>query len=70
MGDDVRRWEEGKCIVFDDTLAHEVWNRTDEERLVVVVDLRPPDLSGLERDALEAIKYAASCGNARNLPQK
>ena len=36
VGDDVHRWKEGKCIVFDDTLEHEIWNRTDEERLVLL----------------------------------
>jgi hypothetical protein len=53
--DEARHWEEGKCIVFDDTFEHEVWNRTDEERLVLLVDLWHPDLSAEERDSLDAI---------------
>jgi aspartyl/asparaginyl beta-hydroxylase (cupin superfamily) len=55
VGHEVHRWEEGKCIVFDDTFEHEVWNRTNEERLVLLLDLWHPDLTRLERDALEAI---------------
>jgi len=35
-------WECGKSIVFDDSYDHEVWNNTDEERVVLFVDfLRP-----------------------------
>jgi aspartate beta-hydroxylase len=55
--DTIRQWEEGKCIVFDDTYEHEVWNRTEEDRIVLLVDLWHPDLTDLERDALEAINW-------------
>jgi aspartate beta-hydroxylase len=57
VGDEVRHWEEGRCIVFDDTFEHEVWNRTDQERLVLLVDLWHPHLSSLEREGLEAINW-------------
>ena len=57
VGDEVRRWEEGKCMVFDDTFEHEVWNRTDQERLVLLIDLWHPDLTEPERDALDAINW-------------
>lgn len=35
-------WEEGKVIVFDDTYQHEVWNDTDEERVVLLIHVRRP----------------------------
>ena len=38
IGDQVRAWEEGKCLVFDDAYEHEVWNRTEEERVLLLVD--------------------------------
>lgn len=57
VGGEVHHWEEGKCIVFDDTFEHEVWNRTDEERLVLLVDLWHPGLSALERDALDTVNW-------------
>jgi hypothetical protein len=57
VGDEVRHWQESKCIVFDDTFEHEVWNRTDEDRLVLLVDLWHPDLTSLERESLEAINW-------------
>ncbi len=57
VGDRVRQWDEGKCMVFDDTFEHEVWNRTDQERLVLLIDLWHPDLSDFEREALETVNW-------------
>jgi aspartyl/asparaginyl beta-hydroxylase (cupin superfamily) len=42
VGDDIRHWEEGKSMVFDDTFNHEVWNDTDETRVVLFVDVMRP----------------------------
>ncbi|HEV2981103.1 MAG TPA: aspartyl/asparaginyl beta-hydroxylase domain-containing protein [Solirubrobacteraceae bacterium] len=42
VGADVRHWEEGKSLVFDDTYNHEVWNDTDETRVVLFVDVLRP----------------------------
>jgi aspartate beta-hydroxylase len=41
-----RRWEEGQLLVFDDSFEHSVWHRgsTEEDRIVLIVDLRHPDL--------------------------
>ncbi len=42
VGDDIRHWEEGRSMIFDDTFNHEVWNDTEETRVVLFVDaLRP-----------------------------
>lgn len=35
-------WQEGKCLVFDDTYFHEVWNETDETRVVLLVQFGRP----------------------------
>lgn len=42
VGQDIRHWEEGKSLVFDDTVNHEVWNDTDETRVVLFVDVLRP----------------------------
>jgi ornithine lipid ester-linked acyl 2-hydroxylase len=42
VGDDVRHWEQGASMVFDDTFNHEVWNDTDETRVVLFVDVLRP----------------------------
>ncbi len=42
VGSATRSWEEGKCLVFDDTVEHEAWNRGASTRVVLLVDfLRP-----------------------------
>ena len=44
VGDEIRRWQPGRCFVFDDTIDHEAWNEGDDERLVLLVDfLRSQD---------------------------
>jgi len=36
---EVRQWQEGKCMVFDDTFRHEAWNsNNDKTRVVLMVD--------------------------------
>jgi ornithine lipid ester-linked acyl 2-hydroxylase len=61
VGEDVRHWQEGTSIVFDDTFNHEVWNDTEETRVVLFVDvLRPlpqPE-STLNRLIVKAIGYS------------
>jgi len=42
VGDQTVCWEAGKCVVFDDFYQHEVWNDTDEERVVLIFDFERP----------------------------
>lgn len=42
VGDEVRRWPEGRCLVFDDTVEHEAWNHGDHARVVVLLDFVRP----------------------------
>jgi len=42
VGDEIRFWEEGKVLVLDDTFQHEVWNETDEVRVVLLIHVRRP----------------------------
>jgi beta-hydroxylase len=47
VGDQLCQWEQGRCLVFDDTNNHEVWNNSDQERIVLLVDVdRPMRLIG------------------------
>jgi aspartyl/asparaginyl beta-hydroxylase (cupin superfamily) len=55
-------WQEGRCLVFDDTYEHEVKNDTDEVRVVLFLDFdRPMDLPGriLNRLVIAAIRASA-----------
>ncbi len=55
VGDETRAWEEGKCLIFDDSLPHEAWNRSSQERVVLIVDLWHPDLSVDEVGLLQGL---------------
>jgi beta-hydroxylase len=35
-------WEEGKCLVFDDVVDHEVRNDSDETRIVLLIQFKRP----------------------------
>lgn len=42
VDDEIRTWEPGGSLLFDDTHPHEVWNDTDQVRVVLFLDfLRP-----------------------------
>jgi ornithine lipid ester-linked acyl 2-hydroxylase len=42
VGEELRHWEQGQSMIFDDTFNHEVWNDTDETRVVLFVDVLRP----------------------------
>lgn len=52
VGDETHGWEEGKCIVFDDTFEHEAWNRSRNTRVVLIFDIWNPDLTAAEREGM------------------
>ena len=58
VGGDVHRWQEGRCITFDDTFLHEAWNRTGETRVVMILDTWNPYLDEAERIALKDLVEA------------
>ncbi|MBW4696686.1 MAG: aspartyl/asparaginyl beta-hydroxylase domain-containing protein [Aphanocapsa lilacina HA4352-LM1] len=43
VGPETRSVQEGGSIVFDDTTEHEAWNRSDRERIVLLVDFKSPN---------------------------
>jgi aspartyl/asparaginyl beta-hydroxylase (cupin superfamily) len=49
---ETRRWQAGKCMVFDESFEHETWNETQQNRLVLIVDVWHPDLTADEREML------------------
>jgi len=42
VGGETREWQAGRCMVFDDSVEHEAWNRSDEARIVLLMDFRNP----------------------------
>jgi aspartyl/asparaginyl beta-hydroxylase (cupin superfamily) len=45
-------WEEGRCLVFDDSFEHEVGHDGDTDRIVLILDMLHPDLAGRQRERL------------------
>ncbi len=60
VGNEVRAWEEGKLLLFDDTIEHEAWNESGEDRLVLIFDIWRPELSAHERSEIAALFKAFS----------
>ena len=45
-------WQEGRLMMFDDTFQHEAWNRSEEQRLILLMDCWNPHLSAAEKAAI------------------
>ena len=52
VGGELHAWREGHCVSFDDTFEHEAWNRSDRDRVVLILDSWNPDLSEAEQAAV------------------
>jgi aspartyl/asparaginyl beta-hydroxylase len=50
VGSETRAWQEGKCLVFDDTFEHEAWNESDRDRYVLVLPLWQNGVTPIERE--------------------
>jgi len=55
VGNDVRPVERGKLMIFDDSIEHEAWNRSDATRVVLLFEVWRPELSADERAALTTL---------------
>ena len=49
VGNDTRAVEAGRMMIFDDTIEHEAWNRSTQDRVVLIFDIWNPFLSATER---------------------
>ena len=62
-GTNVQCWTEGKALVLDDSYDHEVWNHTNEKRVLFLLDMWHPDVSLKERqDIVGMFKHAHEQG--------
>jgi aspartyl/asparaginyl beta-hydroxylase (cupin superfamily) len=37
-----RPWEEGKVLILDDSFEHEAWNKSDDDRFILMLDIANP----------------------------
>jgi aspartyl/asparaginyl beta-hydroxylase (cupin superfamily) len=55
IGDETRQWINGDVLVFDTSLLHDAVNESDRTRYILMMRIWHPDLSPMERDALQFI---------------
>ena len=63
VGSRIEHWRDGRSLVFDDTFEHEVWNDSDEMRVVLFVDVirkLPWYLAAPNRAFIGAIRWSPS----------
>ena len=55
VGAKTRDWTVGELMVFDDSVEHEAWNDSDQDRLVLIFDVWRPELSLDERQQIDTL---------------
>jgi len=63
VGNDVRTPIEGRAWLFDDTIEHEAWNRSDQARVILLFDVWRPELTEEERGLVAAMFEAIDAYN-------
>lgn len=55
---ETRSWARGETLFFDNSFIHEAWNKGQENRVVLLLDLYHPELTKIEKNLLQlALKY-------------
>jgi aspartyl/asparaginyl beta-hydroxylase (cupin superfamily) len=67
VGNETREWEEGKTLIFDDSIEHEARNPSGELRIILLFDVWRPELTQTEREAISTIFDAID--NFQALPE-
>lgn len=55
VGEETRSWKQGSTLAFDDTYEHEAWNRSDTDRIVMLLDFERPQAL-CDEDTKQAIE--------------
>ena len=72
VAQEICRWEEGKSLIFDDGFEHEAWNRTEQLRVILFVDLARPlpcPLGLLNRGVLNLMRFSKEVRHAQRVIQ-
>jgi aspartyl/asparaginyl beta-hydroxylase (cupin superfamily) len=70
VGGETRAWEEGRLLVFDDSVEHEAMNPADRLRVVLIFDIWRPELSAAERRGVSAIFEAIDAFSPSAAPRQ
>ncbi|BAY15296.1 putative aspartyl/asparaginyl beta-hydroxylase [Anabaenopsis circularis NIES-21] len=58
VGGETRKWSRGEALFFDNSFIHEAWNKSQSNRVVMLLDLYHPELTKVEKTLLQiALKY-------------
>jgi aspartyl/asparaginyl beta-hydroxylase (cupin superfamily) len=49
VGNEARGWEEGKWLLFNDSYIHTAWNKTNKNRIVLMMDVIKPEFLNKKR---------------------
>lgn len=60
VGGETRDWRAGEAWVFDDTIEHEAWNRSDQMRAILIFDVWNPYITADERNLLRRFYAVAA----------
>ena len=60
VGNQHREWREGELLIFDDSMEHEAWNRSDRQRIILLFEIWRPDIDEADRQALTVLLEAAN----------
>jgi hypothetical protein len=55
IGDETRQWLNGQVMIFDTSMMHDAVNQSDQTRYILMLRLWHPDLTPVERQALQFI---------------
>ncbi len=58
VGGELHAWREGEAVAFDDTYEHEAWNRSEHNRVIVLMDAWNPHLTEAECLAISDLVIA------------
>ena len=49
VGSEVREWVVGEPFLFDDTVEHEAWNNSNQDRVILIFEVWRPELTSVEQ---------------------
>ncbi|MFL6722976.1 MAG: aspartyl/asparaginyl beta-hydroxylase domain-containing protein, partial [Sphingomicrobium sp.] len=59
VGNQQRQWREGELLIFDDSMEHEAWNRSNQQRIILLFEVWRPEIGEADREALRVLLEAA-----------
>lgn len=60
VGNRRRPWREAELLIFDDSMEHEAWNRSDRQRIILLFEIWRPEIGEADREALTLLLEAAN----------